>query len=161
MSDLVLWIVVGLLFVVGLAGTVLPFVPGTPLIVVGALIYAVATGWTPIGIGRLVILGALAALGFGLQHVSSALGARRAGGSRWAVVGAIAGGVVGLFLGVAGLLLGPPLGAIAAEMIRGADLPASVRTGIATFIGLLAGAVANAAIGVTMVALFLWWVVRG
>jgi uncharacterized protein YqgC (DUF456 family) len=36
-----------------------------------------------------------------------------------------------------------------------------VRTGIATFIGLLAGAVANAAIGVTMVALFLWWVVRG
>jgi uncharacterized protein len=161
MSDSALWLVVGTLLFLGLAGTIVPFLPGTPLIVAGALVYAIVTGWTPVGAGRLVILAALAAVGLVLQHMSGALGARRAGGSRWAVLGAIVGGVVGLFFGVPGLLLGPPLGAIAAEIIRGGDLSASVRAGVATFIGMAAGTVANVAIGVTMVALFLWWAVRG
>jgi len=68
---------------------------------------------------------------------------------------------VGLFFGLPGLLLGPPIGAIAGELLKSGDLRTSIRTGIAAFIGMVAGAVANFAIGVTMIALFLWWVARG
>ena len=161
MVDVVLWVVIGALLLLGLAGTVVPFLPGTPLIVIAALVHAIAHDWAPIGGGRLAILAALSALGFALHHAASAIGARGAGGSAWAFVGALVGGVVGLFFGIPGLLLGPPLGAIAGELVKSGDLRASVRTGIAAFAGMVAGAIANVAIGVTMIALFLWWIARG
>jgi uncharacterized protein YqgC (DUF456 family) len=161
MNDVVLWLIVGALFVTGLAGTILPFLPGTPLIVLGAFVHAVATGWTPVGVGRLALLAILSALGYLLHYAAGALGARKVGGSRWAVIGAIVGAVVGMFFGLPGLILGPPLGAIAGELIKGGDVAASVKAGIATFIGMVAGAVANFAIGVVMLGLFLWWVARG
>lgn len=161
MTDVALWLVVGAMLLLGLAGTIVPFLPGTPLIAAAALVHAIVTGGRPIGVGRLAILAALAVVGFVLGHVASALGARRAGGSAWAVGGALVGAVVGLFFGIPGLLLGPPLGAIGGELLRGAGAVRSMRTGVATFVGLLAGAVANFALGVTMIALFLWWVARG
>ena len=161
MTDVVLWVIIGALLLLGLAGTVLPFLPGTPLIVAAALVHAIAHDWTPITVTRLVILGALTAIGYVLHYAASALGTRGAGGSAWAVVGAIVGGIVGLFFGIPGLLLGPPLGAIAGELLKSGDVRASVRTGIAAFVGMVAGAIANVAIGVTMIAVFLWWVARG
>jgi uncharacterized protein YqgC (DUF456 family) len=161
MTDTAVWLIVGVLLVGGLAGTIVPFLPGTPLIVAGALVHAVAYDWRPITPLRLGVLAALAVLGFALSHAAGALGARRAGGSRWAVAGAIAGGVVGLFLGIPGLLLGPPIGAIAGEMLRGGGVRTSVRTGLAACAGMLAGAVANFAIGVTMIGLFVWWSAAG
>jgi hypothetical protein len=161
MTDVVLWLVVGMLLLLGLAGTVLPFLPGTPLIVVAAFVHAYAMDWTPIGPGRLAILAALAALGYTLHYTAGALGTRGAGGSAWAFVGALVGGIAGIFFGIPGLLLGPPLGAIAGELLKSGDLRTSIRTGIAAFLGMVAGAVANFAIGVTMIALFLWWVARG
>lgn len=161
MTDAVLWLVVGVLLLLGLAGTVVPFLPGTPLIVLAALVHAIATGWAPIGVGRLAILAGLAALGYVLHYVAGALGARHAGGSAWAIAGALVGGVVGLFFGLPGLLLGPPLGAIVGQLLKTGDLTTSVRTGIAAFLGMVAGAVANFALAVVMIGLFLWWVARG
>jgi uncharacterized protein YqgC (DUF456 family) len=138
-----------------------PFLPGTPLIVVAALVHAIANDWTPVGAGRLAILAALAAFGYVLHYAAGALGTRGAGGSAWAVGGALIGAVVGLFFGIPGLLLGPPLGAIGGELLKSGDLEASLRTGLAAFAGMVAGAVANVAIGITMTGLFLWWVARG
>jgi len=161
MTDVVLWVIIGALLLLGLAGTIVPFLPGTPLIVIAALVHAIAYDWAPIGWGRLLILSALAALGYAAAHLASAAGARRAGGSGSAVAGAILGGVVGIFFGIPGLLLGPPVGAIAGELLRGGDVATSVRTGLAAFTGMLAGAVANLAIAVMMIGLFLWWVARG
>ena len=161
MTDAVLWLVVGALLMLGLIGTVAPFLPGTPLIVLGALVYAYATDWMPVGLGRLAILATLSVLGYVLHYLASALGARGGGGSAWAFVGALAGGIVGLFFGFPGLVLGPPLGAIAGEVLKSGDLRMSIRTGLGAFLGMIAGAVANLAIGVTMIALFLWWVARG
>jgi uncharacterized protein YqgC (DUF456 family) len=161
MTDTVLWVVVGALLVLGLIGTVAPFLPGTVLIFVGALVYAYATDWTPVGFGRLAVLAVLCALSYALHYIASALGARHGGGSTWAIAGALGGGVVGLFFGLPGLVLGPPLGAIGAELIKSRDLRRSVRTGMGAFLGMAAGAVANFAIGVVMITLFLWWVLRG
>jgi uncharacterized protein len=154
-------IIVGLFFIVGLAGSVIPFLPGTPLIFAGALVYAFATGFTPVGAGRLAILAALAILAYVLEHVAGALGARRYGGSRWAVMGAILGALVGLFFGPLGLVVGPIVGAVALELSRSGHLERSVRSGFGTLVGMVAGVVANFVLALIMIALFLWWVWRG
>jgi len=159
--DVAIWLVVGALMLLGLIGTFVPFLPGTPLIFLGALVHGFATGWTPIGLGRLAILGALAVLAYLLHYAAGALGTRHVGGSAWAVVGALVGGVIGMFFGIPGLLLGPPLGAIAGELVKTGEVRGSVRSGIAAFVGMVAGAVANFAIAVVMIALFAWWVGRG
>jgi uncharacterized protein YqgC (DUF456 family) len=147
--------------VLGLVGAVLPFVPGTPLILVGAALYAWVHDFTPVGIGRLAILASLAAVASGLHYVAGAIGARRYGGSGWGVAGALAGAVVGLFFGLPGLVLGPILGAVAGELLRGAGLEGGVRSGLGASVGMLLGVVANVAMGLVMIALFLWWVWRG
>jgi uncharacterized protein YqgC (DUF456 family) len=156
-----LWLIVLTLMVLGLAGTVIPFLPGTPLIFLGALIYAIATDWTPIGGGRLIVLGLIGALGYVMPHLAAAIGARRGGGSRWAVGGAIVGGFVGMFAGIPGLLVGPLLGAIIGELLNSGHLASSIQTGVTTFIGMVAGAVANVALAVMMIGLFLLWIARG
>jgi hypothetical protein len=161
-SDLVLvHIVVGLLMAAGLAGSLLPFVPGPPLIFAGALVYAFATGWTPIGIGRLAILGILTVLAYALGHAAAALGAKRFGGSWWAVGGALVGAVIGVFAGPLGLLFGPVIGAIAGEFLHSGNLEESTRSGLGALVGMAAGIVATLGVAIVMVALFLWWAWRG
>lgn len=154
-------VVVAALMILGVIGAVLPFLPGTPLIVAGALIYAIATDFSPVGAGRLSILVVLGLAGWAAAHVAGVLGARRAGGGRWAVVGAFVGAVIGLAFAPLGLLLGPIAGAIAGEILSGRDPAGSVRTGIGTALGVVIGAVVHVAFAVAMVTLFAWWVWRG
>ena len=150
-------IVVALLMLAGLVGAILPFVPGAPLIFAGALLYGVATDFSVIGIGRLAILAALGVLAWVLEHVAGVVGARRAGGSRAAVVGML----VGVMVAPIGLLLGPIIGAIAGELLAGRKPDASVRAGIGAALGVLTGVVAHFALALVMVALFVWWVWQG
>jgi hypothetical protein len=158
--DGVLLLVVFLL-IVGVVGSVLPFLPGIPLIFVGALLHALANGGEPIGIGRLVVLAMMAAVAYALEYAAGVLGAKRAGGSRWAVVGAVVGGLVGLFFGPIGLILGPIVGAVGGELIWRREIGTSIRAGIGTAIGILAGAVAKLALALSMAGLILWWIWRG
>jgi uncharacterized protein YqgC (DUF456 family) len=154
-------VLVGALMVVGVVGALVPFLPGTPLILAGALVYAVATGFELIGAGRLVILGALAGVSAVVPHVATAMGARRSGGSRHAMIGALIGTVAGLFFAPAGLLLGPLVGAVAGELVRSGDVRESLRSGTGAFLGMLTGALLHFVLALTMVGLFVWWVWRG
>jgi uncharacterized protein YqgC (DUF456 family) len=152
---------VALLMIAGLVGSLLPAMPGVVLILAGAAVHAVATGFDPLGPGRLTILALLTILAYALDYVAGALGVKRFGGSGWAVAGAVAGALVGMFLGLPGLLLGPMLGALAAEYLYTRRLNTSARAAIGTVVGLLVGAVAKIGLGLTMIALFLFWVWRG
>jgi uncharacterized protein YqgC (DUF456 family) len=154
-------VVVGCLMAAGLVGALVPLIPGTPLILAGAVVHAVATEFTPIGAGRLAVLAVLALAGWAVEHVAGALGARRAGGSRAAVVGALVGALAGLAFAPLGLLLGPIVGAILGELVSGRDPTGSVRAGIGTAVGVVLGVAAHFAVALTMVALFAWWVWRG
>jgi uncharacterized protein len=151
-------VVVAILMVAGLVGAVVPFVPGAPLIFAGALLYALSTDFTPVGAGRLAILAVLGVLAWALEHLAGVVGARRAGGGRAAVVGAMIGMVVGVMVAPIGLLLGPIVGAVAGELLTGRDPKASVRTGIGTALGVLTGKVAHFTLALVMTALFVWWV---
>ncbi len=155
------WFVVGALFLVGLIGAFVPVVPGAPLIVLGALVYAAVTRFEVIGPGRLVILAAIAAIAWGVEHVAGAFGAKRSGGSRWAVVGALIGAVVGFVFFPIGVLIGPIVGAVVGEMLRGAMLETGLRSGVGALIGIVIGAAAHFALALVMVGLFAWWVWRG
>ena len=154
-------VVVAILMLAGLVGAILPFLPGAPLIFAGALLYALATDFTPIGAGRLAILAALGVLAWALEHVAGMVEARRAGGSRAAVVGAPLGLLVGVMVAPIGLLLGPLIGAIAGELLAGRAPGPSVRTGVGAALGVLTGVVAHFALALVMVALFVWWVWQG
>jgi hypothetical protein len=148
------------LLAIGLAGSVLPFLPGAPLIFLGVLVYALATNFQPIGAGKLLVLASLAALAHVLEYVAGALGAKF-GGSLWAVAGALLGAVVGLFFGPPGLVVGPVIGAVAGELLKTGKVEQSVKAGVGALVGMVVGLFVRFALAFTMVGLFLWWLWRG
>lgn len=144
----------------GLVGAVVPVLPGTPLIFAGALVHAVATDFQTLGVGRLAILALLAVVASVLEHLAGALGARKFGGGRGAVLGAVIGTVVGVAFPPFGLLVGPIAGAIIGELMRTRAFGSSVRTDMGTALGMIAGVLMHLALAVVMIALFAWWAWR-
>jgi uncharacterized protein len=149
------WILAILLIVLGLAGLVLPVLPGPLLLFLGLLVAAWAEGFAFIGTGTLIALGVMGALAMLADFVAGALGARRHGSSPRAMLGAALGAVVGLFFGLPGLLLGPFAGALLGELTARRDLQAASRAGWGATIGLALGIAAKLALGFAMVGLFL------
>jgi uncharacterized protein len=151
----ILWYVAaGILILVGLAGTILPALPGVPVVFAGMWLAAWVGDYAQIGAWTVVLLGVLAALAVLLDFVAGLLGARRVAASPAALWGATIGTVVGLFFGLAGLLLGPFLGAVAGELRSGASVTRSTHVGVATWIGLLFGTLAKLALSFTMLGIF-------
>lgn len=154
-------VLVFVLMAVGVLGSFLPFVPGTPLILAGALLYAIANDFQALGLWHLLALAALTGLAYALDMASSALGTRTLGGSKWAMAGAVGGGIIGLFLGPLGIILGPIVGAIGAELIYLKDFAKAFRSGIGAVVGILLGVVAKLSLAVIMVGLFIYWTWEG
>lgn len=155
------YILVAALLIVGLAGSVLPLLPGTPLIVAAALLHALVTDFSPIGPGRLLLLAGLAALAYILEYVASAVGVKKFGGSVWAIVGAVVGAAVGLFFGPPGLLIGPVIGAVAGELIKSGEVEHSLKAGFGALVGIAVAILSRVALAVTMVGLIVWWLWGG
>jgi uncharacterized protein YqgC (DUF456 family) len=155
MSIEVLWWVLALLLVgVGLAGSVLPALPGVPLVFLGLLVAAWAGHFEQVGAFPLVVLGLLTLLSFGIDLAATAMGAKRVGATKLAVLGAALGTFAGIFLGLPGLILGPFVGAVAGELISHGQVQQATRAGIATWMGLLFGTLAKLALVFTMLGLF-------
>jgi uncharacterized protein YqgC (DUF456 family) len=145
--ELALYVTGFAVMAVGLAGLVLPALPGSPLLFAGALAVAWAEGFTRVGWGTLAAVGALAALIWLVDLAASVLGARAFGASRWAVIGAGVGVLVGLFLGPVGILLGPAVGAIVFEYARNPDLRHAAKAGLGAFLGFVLGSAVKLALG--------------
>jgi uncharacterized protein YqgC (DUF456 family) len=149
-------ILTAVLMVTGLAGTVLPMLPGSPLILLGALIYAWYTGFDPVTWTTLLWLLILTLINQTLDFFSSAMGAKKLGGSKWGMTGALVGGILGIFAGgVGGLFLGSFLGAFLLEMIRSRNMKISLKSGVGTVIGLFLGTLGKLIIAFTMIGIFL------
>ena len=150
-----LWLGAAICTVGGLVGVVLPALPGAPLLLVGLVLAAWAEDFAYVGPGMLLVLGLLAALTWVVDFLAGAYGARRFGASSRAVVGAALGGLVGLFFGVAGVLLGPFVGAVLGELSAQRSLGDAGRAGVGTTLGLVIGLALKLALAVSMLALFL------
>ena len=149
------FILAALLVVAGIAGAILPALPGVPLLFAGMLLAAWADHFQHIGAITLTILGLLCVLALLVDFVAGVLGAKRVGASKRALWGAATGTVAGLFFGLPGLLLGPFVGAVIGETTAGSQVVQATRVGIGTWLGLLFGTLAKLALCFTMVGVFL------
>lgn len=155
METTLLWVLAVGLMLVGLAGTLLPMLPGVPLVFAGMLLAAWIDGFARVGVATLVVLGLLTLLSFVVEYVAAAMGARRAGASRQAIAGAAIGTFAGLFFGLPGLLLGPFIGAATGELVARGGASRAVGVGVGAWIGFAVGSIAKLAIAFTMLGVFI------
>ena len=153
------YIVAVVLVLVGLAGTILPALPGLPLVFAGMLLAAWAGGFQEIGVVTLVVLGALTLVSLVIDFWATAIGAKRVGASRQAVIGAVVGTLGGIFLGLLGLFAGPFVGALVGELLHQRSLAPrqlghAARVGLGTWMGVLFGVVLKLGLAFAMIGLF-------
>lgn len=146
---------------VGLAGVVLPALPGALLLAVGVVLVAWAEGFTRVGWGTVAIALALALASWAVDLLAAVLGARLFGASRWSVVGASVGLVAGMFLGLPGLVLGPVVGAVAFELLRNPDVKRAARAGLGALLGFVVGSAVKLALAFATVGIVVAALVRG
>jgi uncharacterized protein len=154
-SDTLWWILSVLLIVVGVAGTVLPALPGTLFVLAGIVLGAWIDNFTRVGWGSVTAVGVLAVLAWGLEYAAGLLGARKVGASRQALTGAVVGTVVGLFMGIVGVLFMPLVGAAVGEYLAQKNQRRAVEVGVATWLGIMAGLVAKVVIAFVMIGVFI------
>jgi uncharacterized protein YqgC (DUF456 family) len=152
--DIALYVLAAALIVAGLIGTILPILPGIPMIFGGIWLAAAVDGYHHVGKGWLITLGVLAALGVLVDFMAASMGAKRVGASPQALWGAMFGTLAGLFFGLPGLLLGPFVGALIGEFTSGKSVLRSAHVGIATWLGLLFGTMVKLVISFMMIGLF-------
>ncbi|WP_313141557.1 DUF456 domain-containing protein [Stenotrophomonas sp.] len=150
----ILYLLAVIFVLVGIAGIILPALPGVPLVFVGLLLAAWADGFVHVGWPTLVILGALTALSLLVDVLSTVVGAQRVGASRKALWGTFIGSIVGLFFMPVGLFAGPLLGALLGEYWHTRELGRSTKVGLATWLGILLGLALKLAVVIAMLGLF-------
>lgn len=159
------YVLAAVLVVIGMAGIVLPALPGVPLVFAGLLLAAWAGGFEQVGVVPLVILGVLTVVSLAVDFIATALGAKRVGASKLALLGAVIGTFAGLAAGFVGVFIGPFVGALVGELIhlRKLDrdgLGQATKVGIGTWVGILIGVVLKLGLVFAMLGIFAvaWWV---
>ena len=150
----VLWALAIVLIAVGIAGTVLPALPGPVLVFAGMLLGAWANQFERVGIATLVLLALMTVAAYLIDLAATVLGVQRSGASMRAVVGAVVGLLAGIPFGLPGLLIGPFAGAVLGELTVRNDLRRASRAGLAAWIGFVVGTVAKLAIVFAMIGVF-------
>jgi uncharacterized protein YqgC (DUF456 family) len=154
----VAWLITVSLLLVGLIGCVLPVLPGPPIIFLAAVAHRLMLGAEGSGLAwwSFLVLGAMVALVQVIELLSGAAGAKWFGGSKWGSLGALVGGLAGLFFMPIGLIVGPLAGAYGFEMAfaKKESNPAMI-SGMGSVAGTVVGMVVKIFFGVLMVAWFL------
>ncbi len=154
-----LYILAAVLIVIGVAGVILPALPGLPLVFGGMLLAAWVDGFERISVLTLVILGVLTALSLGIDFAATAMGAKRVGASRSAIVGAMLGTIAGLFFGFVGVFVAPFIGAVLSELVHRrkldrTEMGQAAKIGLGTWLGIIFGVVSKLALAFAMIGLF-------
>ena len=143
------WFGAIVLIVLGFAGTIVPAIPGLPMIAAGGLI-----GWADhyekVGFWTIAVLIVLAVIGVVVDSVAQTAGAQRAGASKAGIVGSIVGTVVGIPMGLFGIFVMPLVGAAVGEFWAKRDLMHAGRVGVATWVGMIVGTAVKVALAFTM-----------
>jgi uncharacterized protein YqgC (DUF456 family) len=142
------------LVVAGLAGIILPALPGTPLVFVGLLVAAWAEGFEKVGWFPLTLLGILTVVSVVVEFLATTMGAKKVGATWKGMAGAAIGTIAGMFFGIPGLLLGPFVGAVLGEYISQRDWNRAGKVGLGTWLGLIFGTAAKIAVAFAMLGVF-------
>jgi hypothetical protein len=139
---------------VGLAGIVLPALPGHMLILGGLVVAAWADGFQHVSGWTLGVIAVIALASYGIDFVSAAVSTKKLGASRRAMAGAAIGTLGGLFFGLPGLIAGPFVGAVIGELTETRDMRQAGRAGLAATIGFAIGTAVKVAFAFVMIAIF-------
>lgn len=151
------WIVTICLLIAGIIGCIIPILPGHLIILIAAIAHRLFLGREGSGLEwwSFVILVLLMAISQTFEFVSGAAGTKWFGGTRWGALGAFIGSIVGMFFMPFGLLLGPLIGAFAAEMIVARKKPVfAASSGMGSVVGTVAGLAMKIVVGALMI---LWF----
>ena len=149
------WSLTGSLLVLGLLGAVVPFLPGPFLIFLAGVLHTVLRPESGMGWPGIALLAVLLVVAYAIDFFSGILGARWFGASRWGLWGVFLGGVIGLFFGLPGLILGPLAGGFAFEMLFAKmELKPAAKSTWGTLLGTGVGLVARVVVSVVMVGVF-------
>jgi hypothetical protein len=152
--DIALWILAAASVLLGLAGLVLPLLPGTPLLLGGLWLAAWLGDYAQVGIPVLLVLAVMAAAAWTVDYIAAVIGVKRVGASGKAMAGAGAGALLGVFGGLPGLVIGPIAGAMTGEWVARRNPMQAARAGLAAGLGFLLAAVVKLGIGLAMIAVF-------
>jgi uncharacterized protein YqgC (DUF456 family) len=128
---------------------------GLAVLVAGLVVAAWADGFAKVGVVTLVIIGVIGAASYLVDFAAAALGAKRFGASPRAMVGAGLGTLLGLFIGLPGIIIGPFLGAVIGELTVHRDMAKVGKAGFAAWIGFLVGMAVKVGIAFLMIGIFL------
>ena len=154
MNDTLLWLLSTALIVIGLAGIVLPALPGTILVLAGIVLGAWIDDFTRVGWIAITAVTILAIVAWVLDYVAALLGAKRVGASRLALLGAAVGTVLGIFMGLVGVFFMPLVGAAVGEYLSRRNSEQAMRVGIATWMGIIAGMLAKFVLAFMMIGIY-------
>ncbi len=148
------FLISAILVVAGIAGVLLPAIPGLPLVFAGALLAAWADGFERVGWIPLTILGLMTAASFLIDFLASVYGAQRLGASAHALWGSVLGTLAGLFFLPVGLFVGPFVGAWLGEYWHSRGVKQATKVGVGTWLGILLGTASKLALGFCMIGVF-------
>ena len=126
------------MMIVGIAGCLLPVLPGPPLTYLG-LVVLHFTKFGPVSTKLFIILGVVAIVVTVIDYIVPIWGTRQFGGSKYGMRGAAVGLVIGLFLGPFGIIAGPFIGAVVGEMLFKDDIKYALKAGFGSLLGFLTG----------------------
>jgi uncharacterized protein YqgC (DUF456 family) len=151
---ILLWTIAVAMVVIGLAGIVLPALPGHLLILAGLVLAAWADGFRHVSGWTLGVIAFVAIASFGVDFVAAAVSTKRLGASPRAMAGAALGTLGGFFFGLPGLIAGPFVGAVIGELTATKDMRQAGRAGVAATIGFAIGTAVKVAFAFVMIGIF-------
>lgn len=141
----------------GMAGILLPFLPGVPLAWFGLLVFAYGTNFAVLTWKILLIFLGLSLLTFVTDMAAPLIGAKKYQASQYGMYGAMIGLLCGVFLmGPIGILAGPVLGAIFGEMAYGKTPDQALESSKGVLIGFLAGSAIKFSLILSMLVYLIW-----
>jgi uncharacterized protein YqgC (DUF456 family) len=154
--EILLYVLGAVALVAGVAGVVLPVLPGSALLVLGAVLVAWAEGFTRVSGWTVGACAAIAIAIWVVDFAAGVLGAKAFGASRWAVIGAGLGLLVGMFLGLPGIVLGPAVGAVVLEYARNPSFDRAMKAGVGAFLGFVLGSAVKVALSFVLIGVLLF-----
>jgi uncharacterized protein len=158
--DLIYWILIILAFLLAFVGLIWPIIPGMLFLLLGFVLYGLFFSFEPLTIPFWIIQIILVALLFVTDYFSNLFGVKKLGGKKAAIWGSTIGLLIGPFvIPVAGIIIGPFLGAVIAELIiEKKSIGSAVKVGIGSVLGFLSGTIVKLILHIIMIGYFLYQV---
>jgi uncharacterized protein YqgC (DUF456 family) len=154
--EVILFAVALLVMIIGLAGVILPILPGIPLIFGATVLYAILTRFENIDLYLILIFACFTIFGLIVDYLANYLSVKKMGGTGAGALGAVIGLMIGIFIGVVWIVVLPFVLSVTFELIAGRESRQALKSGIGSFIGLLFGGLTRFIIGCVMIGIFVW-----